>query len=371
LATTTEGQLIKVYRDESQLATLQGIEQASLEYVPPGQHEYEFRYQVKNLLGMPKDAVEKRTLTVRALDESELSQHFDFPEIDLSTDKYGVYISYQDLGEFSKLDVTRSGESIIATSSQQEANAFLEHVRPDTHTYRFEFTNDMYRALEGYLYQHEEVTVEPVQPKIIDLDASPLDRGYQTDVTAVVKDAARCRADLLLNPPDGYERAGQSNIKQHEFEIGDGFDYFYRDTENWSWIEVLFEKPTGVHTGNYDIDLRLTCYDYFDTVKKVRTINLQTSPSISRDSISLSFARNQSGIYYAILRNTIWENFSCRMRIGDQENVELAETSVNINGHTSHEVNLSQYNRNVLHVTAFCESEDGENITRIETWQPD
>ena len=211
--------------------------------------------------------------------------------------------------------------------------------------------------------------MEPIAPKINSLAVSTLYKGYSANATADVENASWCTAELLLYPPEGFEAAPPSALKDYAFWTGSGLDYFYRKSESWSWSGILFPQPTDVNTAAYNVDLRLSCHDYYNSSRAEKIQKLPTSAEVLPSSLSISFAINESGSTNAMVTNQVWTDFTCRLLVGDQANSILEERSFDLGGRQSYEFNLDKYNRSVLQVTAICQDSQGRPITKIGTFR--
>jgi len=361
--------LIDTYRNNTLLFSLQTAGSHFLEYMPPGEHTYEFRYTTKNLLGIEKNVQQSKQLTIKELTKSELRQYFDFPSINLTSSKYGVYVSYQELKQFSKLEIFRNNQNIKSLSLEGVKDEFLEHVSPDKYIYEVVFRSEEFRNLEGFLRQDYGIEIEPIPPIITSIKPTPLYKGYSSEITATVENAATCKADLFLYPPAGLERAGPTVLKSYKFSVGDNLDYFYRHDESWSWKEILFPKPTDINTASYDIELKLTCSDYYNSISTEKTGKFPTSGDVSPKSISISYHIDQSGAVYGEVASQTWTDFNCRLLIGDQSNYTLDEKKFVLQGRHVYKFNIGSYNRNFLNVTTICKDSEGRGVTKISTYQ--
>jgi hypothetical protein len=267
------------------------------------------------------------------------------------------------------MEILRSAQNIKFLTVSSTTEEFLEHVPPSKHIYEIVFKAEEFKNLDGFLRQNYEIEVTPIPPIITSIRPAPLYRGYSSDIEASVENASACKADLLLYPPGGFERAGPTVLKSYEFNIGDGLDYFYPHDETWSWKEILFPKPTDINTANYDMELKLACSDYYNSVTTEETGKFSTSEDVSPKSISISYHRDQSSTIYGEVASNTWTDFSCRLLIGDQSNYTLDEKNFVLQGRHVYEFDIGSYNRNFLYVTAICKDSEGYGVTKISTYQ--
>lgn len=360
---------INIYRNSFFISNLQNTSSHFFEYVPPGNHIYEFRFVAENLLGIEKNFRQTKQLAIKELATDELRQFFDFPSMNLTSSKYGVYLSYSELKKFSELEILRSSKNIKFLSVASTTKEFLEHVPPGKYIYEIVFSGEEFRNLDGFLRQDYEIEIDPIPPVITSVKPTPLYRGYSSEIIATVENASVCKADLLLYPPSGFERAGPTVLKSYEFRVGDGLDYFYRHNESWSWKEILFPKPTDINTANYDLELGIICSDYYNSISAEKTGKLPTAEGTSPKSISISYHKDESGVIYGEVANQTWTDFNCRLLIGDQSNYTLDEKTFLLEGRHVYKFNIGSYNRNFLYVTAICKDDKGNGVTKISTYQ--
>lgn len=361
--------LVKTFRQGELVSDFKKTGSYLLEYLPPGDHAYEFRYNIKNLLGIERDIEELKQLTIGELTKNELGQYFDFPSLNLTTAKYNVLISYEDLKGFSKLDIFRNKEKITTIQTIVAEKEVIENVSPDKYSYEIEFSGEEYKNLEGYLRQDYEIEVVPIPPTIVSLQPTPLYQGYSTEITATVENASTCKAELLLYPPSGFERAGPTVLSSFEFNVGNELDYFYEHTESWTWEEVLFPNPIGMDTTSYNMDIKISCSDYYNLISTEEVGKLPTGKDISQASISITYHYGESNTVFAEVASQTWVDLDCRVLIGDQSNYTLEELNFLLLGRHVYEFNISDYNRNFLYVTAMCKGDDNNGVTKISTYE--
>lgn len=360
---------VKVYRNGKLISEFQGKDQHFIEYMKPGNHNYKFKYRIKNLLGLKKALSQTKQLTIGQLTEKELRQYFDFPSINLSSSQYESSISYSSLGNFSQIKLFRNDKEIKAFSSTSTEEKFIEHVPPGTHDYKIVFTNQKYKNLEDYLYQTYDVEVEPEQPTILSLQPKPLYKGYSSDVTVKVKDASKCKAKLLLHPI-GVPEADPTIVKTHQFKVGDGPDYFGRHSKSWTWKEIIFPEPTDEDTAKYDMELKLNCSDYYDSTSTQKVENFPTTKKVVPTSITVSHY-NQGGVAYGKVKNNTWKKFSCKIILGDEDNYTLEEKNFTIEQYQAYILDMSNYEEELQYITAICEDRKGRPVTNIIKYEPE
>lgn len=361
--------LVKTFRQGELVSDFKKTGSYLLEYLPPGDHAYEFRYNIKNLLGIERDIEQSKQLTIGELTKNELGQYFDFPSLNLTTAKYNVLISYTDLKSFSKLNIFRNKEKIKTIQIIIAEEEIIENVSPDKYVYEIEFSGEEYKNLEGYLRQDYEIEVVPISPIIVSVQSTSLYQGYSTEITATVENASACKAELFLYPPSGFEKANPTILKSFEFTVGDDANYFYQHTESWTWEEVLFPEPTDMDTTSYNMDIKLSCSDYYNLISTEEVGKFSTGKDISPTSIDISYYRNESGIVFGEVTSQTWTDLDCRVLIGDQSNYTLDELNFPLQGRHAYEFNIDDYNRNFLYVTAICKSDDGNGVTKISTYE--
>jgi hypothetical protein len=361
--------LVKTFRQGELVSDFKKTGSYLLEYLPPGNHAYEFRYSIKNLFGVERDIEQSKQLTIGELTKDELGQYFDFPSLNITTAKYNVLISYTDLKGFSNLDIFRNKEKITTIKTIIAEEEIIENVSPDKYIYEIEFSGEEYKNLEGYLRQDYEIEVVPISPIIVSIQSTPLYQGYSTEITATVENASVCKAELLLYPPSGFESIDQTVLKSFEFNVGIDVDYFYQHTESWTWEEVLFPEPTDMDTTSYNMDINLSCSDYYNSINTEEVGKFSTGKDISPTSIDISYYRNESGIVFGEVTSKTWTDLDCRVLIGDQSNYTLDELNFLLQGRHVYEFNISDYSRNFLYVTAICKSDDSDGVTKISTYK--
>ncbi len=360
---------IEIYRNTILITTIKSAGSHSLEYMSPGNHAYEFRYAAKNLFGIEKNINQIKKLTIKELTNSELQQYFDFPVVNMTTADYGIYITYPELKQFSNFVIFRNNQSVKSFSLANIKDELIEYISPGKYVYEILFYSDEFKNLAGLLRQDYEIEVESIPPIIVSIKPTPLYKGYSSEITAIVENASSCSAELLLHPPSGFERSEPTVLKSYEFIVGNKLDYFYRHNESWLWEEILFPKPTDINTANYNIDLKLTCFDYYDSINTEKIGRFLTSEDISPTSISISYHNGQSGKVYGEVTSQTWTDLNCKLLIGDQENYTLDEKSFLLQGRHTYEFNIDSYNRNLLYITAICKDSGGHGVTKISTYQ--
>jgi len=290
----------------------------------------------------------------------------NLPLIDMDVEGYGVHIISNASQENLPLEVYRNGE--LVKSVKSSGRVFLEYAPPGIHNYDFQYSAKNMLGIAGKVRKTSSVEVKPIAPIINELAISKLHMGYSANASAEVENASHCNAVLLLYPPKGFERATPTMLKNYSFQSLYGMEYFSKRHVSWSWKEILFPNPTGIDTANYDIDLKMTCHDYYNSTQAEKIIGLPTSDEISPASISISYARNETGNINGIISNKIWADFNCRLLVGDQSNYILEEKNFSLLGHHDYEVGLDKYNRNLLYLTAICQDGSGYPITKISTY---
>lgn len=290
----------------------------------------------------------------------------DLPSIELNVEGYGVHVNSNASQENLPLDVYRNGA--LVKSVQSSGRVFLEYALPGTYDYDFQYNAKNMLGMECNVKSPKRLEVKPVTPIINELAISALYMGYSANASAEAENASHCNAVLLLYPPKGFERATPSVLKNYSLNSIYGLEYFGKRQTEWSWDGILFPKPTGTNTADYNIDLKMTCYDYYNSTMTEKTVKLPTSDEISPASISISYARNESRNINGIISNKVWADFTCRLLVGDQSNYILEERNFTLNGRHDYEVGLDKYNRNLLYLTAICRDGSGYQITKISTY---
>ncbi len=360
---------IDIYRDGRLVKSVQSQGNVFVEYLPPGSYEYAIQFSAANLLGMQTRMSQSAQLNIEKLESPELAKYFDFPQASLSTSKYAVYLSYPNLKSFEEAVVYRNGQPVKSINAKSASGEFVENAPPAHYSYEIAFNSQQYQSLKGVLRQDYELDVEPITPAINSLAISPLYKGYSANASAEVENASSCKAELLLSPPAGFEAAPSTVLKGHNFSNGNGLDYFYKKSESWSWDSVLFNEPTDTNTANYDINVKMTCYDFYNATQSEKIQKLPTSGEISPSSISISYSQNESGNINAMVTNNVWIDFTCRLLVGDQANNILEEKKFPLPGHHDYEFGLDKYSRNLLYLTAICQDSNRNPITKISTFK--
>ncbi|MFA4982606.1 MAG: hypothetical protein WC588_00140 [Candidatus Micrarchaeia archaeon] len=290
----------------------------------------------------------------------------NLPSIELNVEGYGVHVNSNISQENLPLDVYRNG--MLVKSVESSGRVFLEYASPGIYNYEFHYNGKNMLGIEGGVKSPKHLEVRPVTPTINKLAISTLYMGYSANASAEVENASHCDAVLLLYPPKGLERAKPSVLKNYSLNSIYGLEYFSKRRAEWSWEEILFPKPTGTDTADYNVDLKMTCYDYYNSTMMEKTEKLPTSDDMPQASISISYARNESGTINGIISNKVWADFTCRLLVGDQSNYILEERNFTLNGRHDYEVGLDKYNRNLLYLTVICQDGSGYPITKVSTY---
>jgi len=355
-----------ISRDGNKIKSFRSKGEYVLEYIKPGEYDYGIGYNIRDDFGKDKKLEVTKHLSVGDYTREELAQYYDFPNIDFIAENYGVYASSTDIRAFSEIKVFENENLINTITLRNGKKTLLENLPLGKHSLEVVFVSKETKKVEDLLRKGYEVEVVPIPPVIDSVLLTPFafKQGYSSEVTMKVHNAATCTADLILQSLKDSTTTEPLVLKSYSFRGGEGFDYFSPHTEKWSWDEIFFPIPLGTSTVEYNVNVKVTCNDYYNETSAEAEKRMQIDNLVSEDSIALTYKDDLDGIVKGELLNNVENDFICTFLANDAGALLVDEEEFSLLGLQTHEFDMNKYEEDFLSVTVTCEDKVGNHVVK-------